>query len=87
MLHRQRMMLLALLTMLPSHSVEVITNLSTPPINESSNLEDSSGEEMVDIVRKQKVSELDKIVDLTFTSKKDVDTKLAALIRQGKTAL
>ena len=81
------MMLLALLTMLPSHSVEVITNLSTPPINESSNLEDSSGEEMVDIVRKQKVSELDKIVDLTLTSKKDVDTKLAALIRQGKTAL
>ena len=60
------MIQLAVLVMLPQHSVEVITNLSTLPIYESSNLEESSGEEMVQSVRLQKVTDLDKIVKKTF---------------------
>ena len=67
------MILLAVLAMLPTHSVEVITNLSTLPIHESSNLEYSSGDEMVQAVRMQKVEDLDKIVKKTFESKNKLD--------------
>ena len=84
LLHRQRMILLAVLAMLPQHSVEVITNLSTLPIHESSNLEYSSGDEMVQAVRMQKVEDLDKFVNKTFDSKSKLDQRLAGLIRRGK---
>ena len=67
------MMLLAVVAMLPPHSAEVITNLSTLPIYESSNLEHSSGDEMVQAVREQKVADLDKIVKKTFESSSKLD--------------
>ena len=60
------MIQLAVLVMLPSHSAKVITNLSTLPIYESSDLEESSGGEMVQAVRQQEVADLDKDVNKTF---------------------
>ena len=62
------MVLLSVLAFLPSHSQEIVTNLSTLPIYESSNLEHSSNDEMVQAVREQKVEDLDKIVKKTFES-------------------
>ena len=66
LLHRQRMIQLAVLVMLPPHSAKVITNLSTLPIYESSDLEESSGGEMVQAVRQQEVADLDEDVNKTF---------------------
>ena len=62
LLHRQRMLLLAVLAMLPPHSVELIKNLSMLPIYESSSLEKSSDEDTLQAIRSKKVTELDKIV-------------------------
>ena len=60
------MSLLAVVALLPDHTLSVLTNLSTVPIHESSDLEKSSGEEMMEIVRLQKKSELEEIVKKTF---------------------
>ena len=60
------MIQLAVLVMLPPHSAKVITNLSTLPIYESSDLEESSGGEMVQAVRQQEVADLDEDVNKTF---------------------
>ena len=60
------MILLAVIAMLPPHSVEVITNLSTPPIYESSSLEESSDEEILQAIRLKKVTDLDEIVKKVF---------------------
>ena len=60
------MILLAVIALLPAHSVEVITNLSTLPIYESSSLEKSSDEEILQAIRLKKVTDLDKIVKKLF---------------------
>ena len=67
------MIQLAVLVMLPPHSAKVITNLSTLPIYESSDLEESSGGEMVQAVRQQEVADLDEDVNKTFSSKIKLD--------------
>ena len=77
------MILLAVIAMLPPHSVEVITNLSTPPIYESSSLEESSDEEILQAIRSKKVTDLDKIVKKVFSSESKVDKRLTGLIRRG----
>ena len=61
------------MAMLPQRAVKVITNLSTVPIHESSNLEESSGDEMIQTVRMQKDTDLDRIVKKTFESKSKLD--------------
>ena len=60
------MILLAVIAMLPPHSVEVITNLSTPPIYESSSLEESSDEEILQAIRLKKVTDLEETVKKVF---------------------
>ena len=60
------MSLLAVVALLPDHTLSVLTNLGTVPINEASDLDKSSGEEMMDVVRFQKDSELEEIVKKTL---------------------
>lgn len=81
-LQRQRMLMLAMMTMLRPHSLTTIRNLSALYIDDSSELEDNSDDQVVKALREQVQFKLDLAVSKTMNRPTLVDKRLATLLNR-----